>query len=179
QFAFGIKTRSGVNHIIDLPLSRRAACIDQRRILAINRAGAAVSVGLAFKGIQHLHFITIQPKENAAVTPTLALAARRHRSRPFDMKLAIPKILQGTDVATAANTFHITVARNPLCREAIRADPLGQVFSVEQHHRVGRWFPGFFLSAASAGSYRWRLRPRSVMVQKIWVRLSLTGIAPK
>jgi hypothetical protein len=49
--------RGVVNDVVSLPFAGFAACVDQRRILFINRAGLAVEIGLVVLGIEHLNFV--------------------------------------------------------------------------------------------------------------------------
>ena len=40
--------------------------------MAVNGAGAAVRIGLAPIGIQHLHLVTVEPEEDTAIAAALA-----------------------------------------------------------------------------------------------------------
>src|SRR5277367_2599810 len=117
--------RGGVNDVVSLPLARRARGVDQRRILAINSGGASVRVGPVIVGIEHLDFVTSHAEKDAAVSTALSIAVRRGWGGPFDMKLAVPEVLQGADVPAASHAFHVTVAHDPLGGRAVHRHPLG------------------------------------------------------
>src|SRR5205814_8208347 len=113
QLSFSIETRRRVNDVIHLPLARRKTGVGQWWVLSIDGARRAIRVGLVPKRIEHLHFITIQAKEDAAIASALSFAFSRLRCRPFDVQLAIAEVLQRPHIATALDAFHVTVARDP------------------------------------------------------------------
>src|SRR5882724_6855204 len=72
EFAGVVKSRSGVNDVIDLPLAGGKGGVHEWRILSIDGGGLAVHIGLAFKRVEDLDFITAKAKEDAAVSTALS-----------------------------------------------------------------------------------------------------------
>src|SRR5207247_1007640 len=104
HFALLVETWPRENDVVSLPLTRRTRGVDQRRVLAVSRAGLAVGVSDVLIRIEHLHFVEAH-EEHATVAPALTLALGRNRRGPLDVKLAIAKILQRANVAAAFHTF--------------------------------------------------------------------------
>src|SRR6266446_8045829 len=88
EFAGGVESRTVKNDVVGLPLRGRTRGVDEGRELAVDGGSLAVGVGLAFVGIENLHFIQAVEKD-AAVAAILILALRGHRLGEFDMELAI------------------------------------------------------------------------------------------
>jgi len=80
------------------------------------------------------------------------------------MKLAIAEVLQRADVAAAFDAFHVAVPGDPLGRGAIHADPLREVFAIEQHRGIRRRLAGLVLCAGGGRSHDGRLGPVAVVV---------------
>src|SRR5262249_13733424 len=132
EFLRCIKPGRGVDDVIGLPLARRKADIGQRRVLSVNSASGTIGIGCVLERIHHLDFVTIEPKKHTAVAAPLTFTFGGIWRSPFNVQLAIAKILKGANVAAAFYTFHVAIARNPFGRRAVEADPLGEIFAVEQ-----------------------------------------------
>ena len=88
-----------------------------------------------------------------------------------------PKVLEGADVAAALDAFHVAVARDPLGRAAIHADPLREVFAIEENDGVGRRLAGLLLRAGGRRRDHGRQGPVAVVIQPVWIRLCQAGHA--
>ena len=55
HFAGGVEARGMVDDVVNLPLARFAAGVDERGVLAVNRAGLAVVIRLIVVGIENLY----------------------------------------------------------------------------------------------------------------------------
>src|SRR5262249_54832905 len=93
QLTLGIKTRSGVNNVINLPLTTRPRNVEEGRILTVASPHQAIRLSCVSIRIHHAHFIAMQTEEHCAIAPTLVLALCRSWRGPFDMQLAVPEVL--------------------------------------------------------------------------------------
>ena len=59
--------------VVGLPLARRARGVDQRRVLAVDRAAPAVGVGRVLIAVEDLDLVAAE-EEDAAVAAALAVA---------------------------------------------------------------------------------------------------------
>src|SRR6266536_1178628 len=171
KFARAIKSRRRPDDVVKLPLSGWTRSIHQRRVLVVNRRGRAIRIGLVFVRIQHLEFVTVQSKKNAAVAPALALAPARCRRRPLNVKLAVSETLQCPDVAASRHAFHRAVADGPFGRAANERHPLREVRSVEQDDRIGGRLAWLLQCARRSRIDCRRQGTGPIVSEPIWVRL--------
>src|SRR5207249_2418054 len=107
------------------------------RVGAIDGAGLAVGIGGVLETVQHLDLVAVE-EEDAAVAATLAAPGRRHGRGPLDVKLAVADGIFGRNRAAAAHDLRVAVLDLPLCRPATGTLPPGEVFAVEENHRIRR-----------------------------------------
>src|SRR5262249_36926431 len=98
---------------------------------------------------------------------------RRRWRRPFDVDLAVTKVLKGANVAAATHTFHVAVPGNPFGGCAVHTDPPRQVLAVKQDRRVRGWLAGLFLGAGGGGGYYRGLCTGPLVVQIVRIGLCL------
>src|SRR4051812_37327183 len=79
-----LETGSGKNNIVNLPLTRWARGVHQRRVLSVHGGGAAIRVGPIVIAVEDLKFVLAE-EEDAAVAPALAIAFRRIGCGKLDM----------------------------------------------------------------------------------------------
>src|SRR5207247_11057176 len=130
-----IESRSPEKNVVGFPLTRRTADVHQRGILAVNRRGLTIWIGVVLVGIKHLNFI--QPHQiNTAIASPLPFALYRKRSGPLHVKLDISKRAASIDISTSFGRFRVSVDYSPFCRASVLAAPLRQIFTIEKDHRV-------------------------------------------
>src|SRR5690606_28463090 len=117
--------------VVALPLARRAARIHQRRILAIDRARLAVSVGGVLPGVEHLDLVPVH-QEYAAVAPILSLSLGRERGHPLDMHLRVAEGAPGNDRSGARHHFHVLRRGPPGSGAAAGTDPFAEPVPAEE-----------------------------------------------
>ena len=122
DIAFGIEPGSMIDDVVGLPLAGFASGIYEGGVFLVNRAGLAVVIGFVVVGIEHLEFVTALQKDTA-VPSALALAFDLARRGPFDVQLAIAKLLFSGDVPGAVH-FHIAIRYCPPCVSAFLGFPL-------------------------------------------------------
>ena len=131
------ENRTMEDDVVALPLSGRAAGVDQRRLLAIHSAGLAVGVSYVVVRIEYLHLIFTH-KEHTTVAAVLATAGDICRRSPFDVQLTIAERLFGADAAGFFGYFHTAVFDSPLRVAAILFGyPIGEVPAVEENDGIG------------------------------------------
>ena len=81
ELAGGVEPRAAEGDVVALPLAGRARGVGQRRVLAVDRPGLAVGVGLGPVGVEHLD-LELAHQEDAAVAAVLAGARRAGSARP-------------------------------------------------------------------------------------------------
>ena len=161
QLRIGREPWTVEDDVVGLPLARRTCGIHQRRILAIDRAGLAVRVGLVPVGLQHLNFVQ-RVQIHAAVARLLIAAMGRVRGSPLDVQLAISERLLGDDVAGAGGDLEVAVAQFPGDGLSVVLLPGGKVPAVEELHGIGRSGAGVLLRAGFAGRDHGGQRPATV-----------------
>jgi len=172
KFSGGIEARPMENDVIDLPLSGGARRVHQGRELAVDCGGLPVGIGLAFVGIEDLHFVEAV-QEDATVAAVLILTLRRLRFGEFDVELAVAEGFFGVDVAGLGDDFESSVFHFPLGWRAIFALPLGETFAVEENDGVGGRTAWSFWCACCAGIDYWRDRAIGVVDLPFGVDLGL------
>ena len=88
QLAGGVEPGAAEGDVVRLPLAGRARGVEQGRILAVDRAGLAVGVGVGLVRVQHLD-LELAHQEDAAVAAILALTLGRARRGPLDVELDV------------------------------------------------------------------------------------------
>ena len=132
-----LEDRSGIDNIVNIPFTRLAHGICQRRRLFVDAAGLSVHVCLVVIAIQHLDFIHVL-QEDAAVAASLACAGDVFRYAPFDMQLEVLEFLFCQDVAFLLVYSENAVFYDPFGGAALSVLPSGKVFSVKQDDGIGR-----------------------------------------
>ena len=87
-----LEDRSGIDNIVNIPFTRLAHGICQRRRLFVDASGLSVHVGFVVIAIQNLDFIHVL-QEDAAVAASLACAGDVFRYATIDMQLEIISFL--------------------------------------------------------------------------------------
>ena len=77
----GVEPGAAEGDVVGLPLAGRARGVEQGRVLAVDRPGLAVGVGLGLVGVEHLD-LELAHQEDAAVAPVLAHARAAGSARP-------------------------------------------------------------------------------------------------
>ncbi len=85
-----VEPRAAEGDVEGLPLAGRPRRVEQRRVLAVDRPGLAVGVGLGLVRVEHLD-LELAHQEDSAVAAVLPLAARRLGGGPLGMELDISK----------------------------------------------------------------------------------------
>src|SRR6266542_4009541 len=127
------------NDVTRLPLSGRAAGIDERRILAEHGTCLTVGVCHIVVRIENLHLVRSHQKY-PAVSTFLTFTTSGKRGPPLDMELSITEPAFRFYVSRLRNNLHVAVAHFPLRRSGVdaRRAPLVEILSVEKNNRVGR-----------------------------------------
>src|SRR5712691_10950937 len=111
------------NDIIRLPLAGRPRGIDERRVLAVNRACLPVGIRVVLIGIEDLQLVDPH-QEYAAVSALLALALCRRRGPPIDVAPHVAEAAGRHEHACAGFYLDVVVPHSPLRRAAVFATPL-------------------------------------------------------
>lgn len=172
-----VKPRCLEDDVIDLPGARRAARVDEWWFLAVDGRRLSIRVRWVVMGVENLDLVSSKEKDSA-VAPPLGLAFNPGGGCPFDVELAVAKVLSGLDVAGAVD-FHETVFDFP-GGFAVSSGPLGEVGAVKENNRVAGWFPRELGSTCCSGHDDSWLRSCSVVdspfgVWQFWsVRIAQT-----
>jgi len=111
------------SNVIGLPLSGWSAGVHERRMLAVNGAGLAVSISDVVVAVQHLYLV-LALQEDAAVAAPLAVALRGRGFSPLDVKLDGAELLPCLDIARARNYLDVAVFNFPSGGPALQGLPL-------------------------------------------------------
>lgn len=150
QFARCVEVRSVEDDVVSLPLARRARCVHERRILAIDGGGLAISVSFVLVRIEDLNFVNSH-QEHTAIASFLAFPFWRNWLIKLDVQLAIAEWLLCVDVAGFSHNFSVAVFYFPFSGAIILSEPLRKIFAVEQDDSVGWGFAGRIRSARCSG----------------------------
>src|SRR5882672_1435859 len=121
--------------VVRLPLAWRPRGIDERGILAVDRACLAVGIGVVLIGIEHLELV-YPHQEDAAVAALLPFALHDGWRGPLDVQLYVAEAARRDEHAGAGLYLDVAILHGPFGRGAVLRAPLGQVRAVEQHDRV-------------------------------------------
>ncbi len=179
ELAVAGKAGSGPDDVVGLPMAGRARDIDQRRVLAVDRGGGTVGVGLVLVGVEHLALVAVVAEEDAAVAPPLAVAVGRVGRRPLDVELAVAEGLEGAGIAAAGDALEGAVVHDPFGRAAVHRRPLGGVGAVEEDDGVGGRPAGLLRGAGGAGVDDRRLRAGRGRGRASWGRARPSRAAEK
>src|SRR6266705_6454176 len=139
-------------------------------MLSVYRGRLAIGIRLVFVRIQDLDLIEAHQK-NTAVAAFLAFPFRRYGLRKFHVQLAVAECLPRVDVAGFRNRLKVAVLHFPLRGASVLVRPFGKIFSVEEHHGIGRRTPRRILSAGRPGlNHGWQ---RAVGIVNFPLRIHL------
>jgi hypothetical protein len=123
--------------IVALPLTRLAAGIDERRILAIDRSGGAIGISEVLVTIEDLNLIEAH-QQYAAIALILAFSGDRRRGSPLKVELTVAKLWPRLDVPRARHDLYVPVFHPPASVASLHGHPRGEIRAVEQDHGIRR-----------------------------------------
>ena len=124
------------NDVVGLPLAGLAAGVDQRGVVAVERAALAVRIGLVVITIEHLDFIAAH-QIDAAVAAALALALRGRRVPPIRRATGSRRIPPWRK-SRLGRGFHRAILDFPFWFGAAFAAEFGQVLAIKEHDGIRR-----------------------------------------
>src|SRR5213078_3918506 len=101
--------------VIRLPLAGRTGGVDERWILAVDRARLPVGIRVVLVGIEHLQLVDSHEKD-AAVAALLAFTLWRSRRAPLDVQLHVAEAARRDEHAGARFDLDVAVFDDPFRR---------------------------------------------------------------
>src|SRR6267143_1339032 len=112
--------------VVRLPLAWRPRGIDERGILAVDRACLAVGIGVVLIGIEHLELV-YPHQEDAAVAALLPFALHGGRRGPLDVQLHVAEAAGRDEHAGAGLYLDVAIPHGPFRGAAVFGAPLQEI----------------------------------------------------